>query len=273
MNEILTDYFGKNADRLKNKKLFLLDMDGTIYNENRIFDGTLNFLDSIKKIGGKYVFVTNNSSKSVKDYILKVKKMGIEVGTDEFFTSTLATCMVLKKQFNGQLIYAHGTKSFISELIDFGLNVTTEYDKNAVAILLGFDTELTFEKLSTTSKMLCTTNAKYYATHPDFVCPVEYGFVPDLGSICFGLEKASGKKPIVIGKPSPLMIYSAMERVNATSEETVVIGDRLSTDITSAFNAGVDSICVLSGEATLQDIENYPVKPTFVFNGIEEIKL
>lgn len=273
MGTVLTDYFNVNAERLKNKKLFLLDMDGTIYNENTLFKGTPAFLKSIKDIGAKYVFVTNNSSKSVVDYLQKITKMGISADESNFYTSTMATATFLKEKFNDKLIYAQGTKSFIAELKKYGLSVTTEYNPSAAAIVLGFDTELTFEKLSTTSKMLCTTNAEYYASHPDFVCPVEYGFVPDLGSMCFGLEKASGKTPTVIGKPMPTMLYSAMAREGVTKEQTVVIGDRLSTDITSGHNAGVDAICVLSGEATLEDIKHYPIKPDFVFEGIEKIIL
>ena len=270
---MLTDFFNQNAERLKNKKLFLLDMDGTVYNENTVFYGTAAFLDSILSHNAKYVFVTNNSSKSVADYVKKVEKMGIKANEDNFFTSTNASVMLLKKTYQGALIYAQGTASFIKELKDGGLNITTVYDKSAKAILLGFDTELTFEKLSTTSKMLCTTNATYYATHPDYVCPVNYGFVPDLGSMCFGLFKASGKNPIYIGKPKPQMLYSAMEREGVTKEETVVIGDRLSTDITSGYNAGIDTVCVLSGEATLKDIQEFQIKPAFVFEGIEKIIL
>lgn len=273
MGEVLTDYFNVNAERLKNKKLFLLDMDGTIYNENTLFTGTPAFLKSIEKIGAKYVFVTNNSSKSVDDYVKKITNMGLSADASNFYTSTMATAAHLKEKFGDKLIYAQGTVSFVTELKKSGLNITTEYNVGAAAIVVGFDTELTFEKLSTTSKMLCTTNAEYYASHPDFVCPVEYGFVPDLGSMCFGLEKASGKTPIVIGKPMPTMLYSAMKREGVTKEQTVVIGDRLMTDITSGHNAGVDSICVLSGEATLEDIKNYPIKPDFVFEGIEKIIL
>lgn len=273
MTNAIKDYYGVNAETLKNKKLFLLDMDGTIYNENTIFDGTLDFLASIKRLGANYVFVTNNSSKSVQDYVKKVTKMGILADEGNFYTSAMATASVLKKEFADEVIYAQGTRSFIDELVRFGLNVTTDYCETASAIVLGFDTELTFEKLSVTSKMLCKTNAKYYATHPDFVCPVEYGFVPDLGSMCFGLYKASGKKPIVIGKPEAAMLLSAMEREGVTKDQTVVIGDRLSTDIMSGVNAGVDSVCVLSGVATLSDIEAYPVKPTFVFSSVKDIIL
>lgn len=270
---VLTDYFNKNAERLKNKKLFLLDMDGTVYNGNVIFPYTLKFLDDVVSIGAKYVFVTNNSSKSVSDYVKKVTKMGIKADESNFYTSSMASIVFLKEKFGNSLIYAEGTKSFTEELIKGGLNVTTDYALDAKAIILGFDTELTFEKLSTTSKMLCTTSAEYYATHPDYVCPVEYGFVPDLGSVCFGLYKASGKMPCVIGKPEPAMLETAVKKFGVKKEEAVVIGDRLNTDIASGFNAGIDSICVLSGEATIDDVLKCDKKPDFVFENLSGIIL
>lgn len=270
---VLKDYFGKDASLLKNKKLFLFDMDGTIYNENTIFDGTLQLLQAINKNNGQYVFITNNSSKAVEDYVKKVTLMGIKVTKDNFFTSSNASVDLMKQTFKDGLIYAQGTASFINELKSGGLNVTTCYDKNAVAILLGYDTELTFEKLNTTSKMLCTTNGAFYATHPDMVCPCEYGYVPDLGSLCVGLTYASKKSPIFIGKPQPTMIFSAMKRFKATCDQTVVIGDRLHTDILSGVNAGVDTILVLSGEATLTDLDKSPYKPTFTFNSVKDILL
>lgn len=270
---MLKDYFGLNADCIREKRLFLLDMDGTIYNENTIFSGTLNFLDEITNLGGKYVFITNNSSKSVNKYIEKVTKMGIKADKTNFFTSTMAAVMVLKEKFGRDLIYAEGTSDFLDELKLGGLNITTDYDISAKAILLGYDTELTFEKVITTTKMLSTTNAEYYATHPDYVCPTSYGFVPDLGSYCFGLQKATGKTPIVIGKPKPTMLLTALKMFGQTKEKSVVIGDRLATDIASGFNAGIDTICVLSGEATVEDILASEVKPNFVFHSIENIKL
>ena len=273
MKSILTDFFGKNAQTLKDKKLFLLDMDGTIYNENKLFDGTLKFLDDITKIGAKYVFVTNNSSKSVDDYAKKAVNLGIKADKSNFFTSTMATTIVMKKEFGDKLIYAQGTNSFIEELKSSGLNVTTNYDKNAAAIVLGYDTELTFEKLNTTSKMLSTTNASYYATHPDFVCPCEYGFVPDLGSMVIGLEKATKKTPIFIGKPMPTMLETAVSKNGVTKSQAVMIGDRLMTDIMAGLNAKIHTVCVLSGEATLLDIQNYPNKPDFVFESISKIDL
>ena len=150
----MLDYTGKSADKLKEKTLYLLDMDGTIYNENQIFDGTLEFLEEIKRRGGQYVFITNNSSKSVEDYVQKVQAMGIEAEYENFYTSSQATAMYLKENYPNQVVYCMGTKSLIKELREAGIEVVTEVDDRASVVLLGFDTENTSEKIRNTCIML-----------------------------------------------------------------------------------------------------------------------
>ena len=266
------DFLGKNCESLKEKRLFLFDMDGTIYCENSLFDGVKELLELIKSEGGKYVFITNNASKSVNDYIKKVQNMGLEVDKDNFLTSVQATVLHFKKHHAGARVYAQGTKSFIKELVDSGLNVTEEYDESVDVILVGFDTEITAEKMRTTSKMLTVKkDVPYYATNPDWVCPVDFGYIPDCGSMCFGYEKATGRAPVYIGKPQPAMINIAMEKFGFTKEQTLVLGDRLYTDIASGNNAGVETVLVLSGEATMKDYEESPVKSTYVLNNVKEL--
>lgn len=266
-----TDVLGRDASELKKKKLWLLDMDGTIYLGEQVFPATVPFLKKIRAMGGRYMMLTNNSSKSVEDYVKKVRRMGIDAESGDFFTSVHATIEYLKKHHPGERIYAEGTRSFIRQLLDAGLNVTEELDKTATVVLLGFDTELTFEKLNRTSEMLTGFTGAYIATHPDFVCPTEYGAVPDLGTILFGLKHATGKDPIVIGKPEPAMIEAALQATGTRKEDAVMIGDRVYTDIASGVNARITTIGVLSGEATLEDYENAEKKPTYVFGGVEDI--
>ena len=226
------DYFGKDFSCLQQKKLYLLDMDGTIYLDNSLFEGVREFLLGVKQRGARFVFITNNSSRSVFDYVKKLHDLGLDfVCEQDFFTSTQCAKILFKQKFDSALIYAQGTKSFISELKDFGLNITENYDANAVAVLVGFDNELTSEKLRNTCKMLTKHDVPYYATNPDWVCPVDFGYVPDCGSMCFGIEKATGKAPIYIGKPQPQMIYSVMEKFGVDKKDTVVFGDRLYTNV------------------------------------------
>ena len=266
----MKDYFSKDCTRLKDKKLYLFDMDGTVYLGNVLFEGVLTLLDKIEKNGGKYIFITNNSSKGKKDYVNKVVKMGIKADEENFYTSVDASISLLKEKFGSGLIYAQGTTSFIENLKARGLNITTEYDENIVCVIVGFDTELTMEKLTITCKNLLK-DVPYYATNPDWVCPTEFGYIPDCGSMCFGLEKATGKKPTFIGKPSPTMIEEVAKKFAVKKEDIVVLGDRLYTDIASGVNAGVDTVLVLSGEATLKDYEESEVKPEFVLTHVKEL--
>lgn len=164
--------------------------------------------------------------------------------------------MLFKEKFSNRLIYAQGTKSFIKELKINGLRVTQQYTAEAGAVLVAFDPEITGKKLRTTCEILTKCDLPYYATNPDWVCPVDFGAIPDCGSMCEGIWRATGKRPIFIGKPEPTMIYAVMQKYGYKKAETLVIGDRLYTDIASGVNAGVDTVCVLSGEATLADIQN-----------------
>ena len=266
----MIDYFGKDASELKEKKLWLFDMDGTIYEEERVFDGTLDLLRSIKDNGGRYVFITNNSSKSVVDYIKKVNRLGIEADIDNFFTSAQATILYLKRNYPGARVYCQGTNSLIKELKDAGINVTEEVQPVEV-VLVGFDMELTTAKIRNTCEILSTQNVVYIATNPDWACPASFGFIPDCGSICQMIKNATGKWPTFIGKPEPTMVQIVMERFGAKAEDTVVVGDRLYTDIATGINAGVTAVCVLTGEATCDEIENGSIKPTLVFKSVLEI--
>ena len=158
----------------------------------------------------------------------------------------------------------------VNELVQAGFNITEEVEENIDVVVMGFDTELTSQKLRNTCEVLLQ-DVEYIATNPDLVCPVSFGYVPDCGSVAIMIKNATGKYPKFIGKPEPTMINFCMEKYGFTKDETVVIGDRLYTDIKSAINADVTSICVLSGEATLDDIINGDIKPTFTISNIEEV--
>lgn len=255
---------------LKNKKFFLLDMDGTIYLDNTLFDGTLDFLEKVRKNGGKYLFVTNNSSKSTDAYIEKLNKIGIKSVADDFLTSTDATILYLNNNYPGKKFYVMGTKSFVKELSECGVNVTTELSSDIFGLVISNDTELNFKKLDDAC-ILLGRGVEYIATNPDWVCPTWYGYVPDCGSFAEMLKRATGREPVFIGKPKPDMLLLAMEKYGYTKEESVMIGDRLYTDIASGYNAGIDTIFVLSGEGTLKDAETSETKPTYIMQNIREV--
>ena len=260
-----------NEKMLKNIRLFLFDMDGTVYLGNRLFDFTKELLNEIKRQNKKYLFITNNSSKSVSSYVKKLAGMGIDACGDDFVTSSQATVHYLKSNgLDGRTLYVFGTGSFIKELEEAGFNVTSDTDR-AECIVMGFDTELTFRKLDDVCRMLSTREIPYIATHPDLVCPTEYGSVPDCGCVIRMIETATGKTPVTVGKPKPLMIELAMKKENVSPEQTAVVGDRLYTDIQSGINAGANTILVLSGETTREMLNGSGVTPDFVFESGKEI--
>ena len=256
-------------NNLKNKRFFLLDMDGTIYLDDELFDGTLDFLSYVKSVGGRYMFLTNNSSKSVSAYVDKLCRIGIEASAEDFLTSTDATILYIKEKMQGRKFYSFGTDSFTQQLRDAGINVTTEREDDVDAIVMGNDNELNFKKLEDAC-ILLGRDVEYIATNPDWVCPTSFGYVPDCGSVAEMLWRATGKRPHFIGKPRPEMILLAMKKYGYTPDETVMIGDRMYTDIAAGHNAGVDTIFVLSGEGTMADVEASDFAPTHIHKGIRE---
>ena len=254
-------------NKLKKKRLFLLDMDGTIYIDDRLFDGVVEFLDYIRAIGGRYLFLTNNSSRGIESYLDKLYRLGVPATKDNFLTSVDAAIACLQKEYPGKKCYVQGTRSFYAQLQNAGIPVTDTPEGDVDILLSGFDRELTFQKLED-SCILLNRGVEWLATNPDWVCPTAYGSVPDCGSVCQMLTNATGRKPRFIGKPQPEMVRLAMRKTGFSEEETVVIGDRIYTDIACGVNAGVDSIFVLSGEGVMADIETYDIHPTWVYQDI-----
>ena len=260
----------KLNDKIKAKKLFLLDIDGTIAFDSTLFDGSREFLEQVNKNGGKYVFITNNSTKSIKDYITKFEKWEIPVDETSFLTASYATALYLKENYGEDLLFVLGTNSFIKELRSFGLSVTEQLEDNIKAVVVGFDNELNYEKLTKTCELLQTREVDFLATNPDLVCPVSFGFVPDCGAICDMIEKAVKKQPKYIGKPNPVIVEMAMKNNHCKEEDVLVIGDRLYTDIACGINANVDTLLVFTGEAKMEDLKTTEFKPTFYCEDIKE---
>ena len=252
---------------LREKQLFLLDMDGTIYLDGTLFSGTPPFLEYVRKSGGRYLFLTNNSSRSADAYVKKLSAMGVPTERGDFLTSTDALIADLKKRPPYRLCYAFGTESFRSQLRQAGIPVTDRLSDEIDCLLVGFDTELTFQKLEDAC-ILLNRGVAFIATNPDWVCPTWYGSVPDCGSVCEMLFRATGRRPRVIGKPQPAMAELALEAAGFPPEAAVLVGDRLYTDIACGVNAGIDTVFVLSGEGTRADLEGSVVQPTWVLENI-----
>ena len=279
-------------NELTNKRLFLLDMDGTLYLDDRLFPGAVDFLAKIRQSGGKYLFLTNNSSKGVDAYVAKMTRLGVPAVPADFLTSVDALIVFLERTYGAAVkkkkMYVVGTRSFCAQLAAAGFLLTETPDDDTEILILGFDRELTYRKLEDACRLLArgrqeartSGDAKaaaglpavdYYATNPDWVCPTAFGSVPDCGSMAWMLEKATGRLPKFIGKPEPEMALLAMAQCGCSAPETLLIGDRLYTDIACGNRAGVDTAFVLSGEGTLADLAKGQGKPTYIFENIAEV--
>ena len=252
---------------LEDKKLFILDMDGTVYLGDRLFPETLPFLERITSSGKRYLFFTNNASRSPETYVHRLQSMGIPAGRREILTSGDVTIHFLKMHRPGQTVYIVGTPDLIESFQAEGILLD---DEKPDIVLVSFDTTLTYDKLEKACRFI-REGAEFLSTHPDFNCPVEGGFIPDSGSICALVTASTGKMPRYFGKPYPETLEMLMETTGCAKEDMVVIGDRLYTEIAMGVNNGVDAVLVLSGETTLEDVEASDVKPDYIVPSIGDL--
>ena len=265
-----------NYDRLINTRLFLLDMDGTLYLGDDVFPGAVDFIHSITETGRSFIYLTNNSSRAGTDYITRLRKLGFPCEAENVFTSGMATGEYLNQNHPGAKVYLAGTKAFYRELKSYGIDLVNDENghtdvMDVDVVVQGFDTELVYEKLDLACHFL-RRGATFIAANPDWVCPMPANEVlPDCGSICALLTASSGVKPNYIGKPNRNMIDVISKMTGIPNEQICAVGDRLYTDIAVAKNAGSVSVCVLSGESSEADIEASDVKPDYVLKDIAEI--
>ncbi|MGD9344636.1 MAG: HAD-IIA family hydrolase [Candidatus Aminicenantes bacterium] len=252
---------------LKNKRLVFMDLDGTIYLGDELIDGAGRFLDYLKTMGIHHYFLSNNSSRSKADYVTKLALLGIQTEVDHILLSTDGVIEFLKER-EIKDVYVVGTESMKEMFLEAGIQVTSP---NPAYVVLGYDTELTYEKLRTSS-LLLKDNVPLIATHPDLVCPTPEGPVPDVGAMLALYEKATGIKPErIFGKPNPEMITHVLKRHKLGPEAAVMIGDRIYTDLELAHRVSCDFILVLSGESKRSDLRNVTHAPALVVDTIGEI--
>lgn len=258
-------------ENLAKKKLFLFDIDGTIAVGNTLYEGSADLFAHIDAMGGAACFITNNSTKSNADYVKKFADcFHLQTDVKQFATAGYVTQLFMQEHFPGKKIFVLGTASYIAELKKCGLHVTDTPEKDIACVLAAYDSELTYEKLTKTCEVLSTMDVPFYATNPDLCCPIDFGFIPDCGSICNMLTASTGKKPVYLGKPAPEMVYLCEKAFGFSGEETIVVGDRLYTDILCGINAGVDTCVVYTGEATPEEVASSDYKPTYCFDTIKD---
>jgi 4-nitrophenyl phosphatase len=252
-------------DPLSRVRCFLLDMDGTVYLGNRLIDGALRFFDTIQAQGKDFIFLTNNSSKHRRDYADKLSSLGLNIPEAKIFTSGEATTLYLQRVNPQAKIYLVGTPSLEDEFRQHDFMLV---QKDPEMLVLGFDTTLTYAKLW----KLCDfvrAGLPYIATHPDFNCPTDEGYMPDIGAMIAFVNASTGRKPdVVIGKPNHPIIDALADKLHLTHNDLAMVGDRLYTDIALGNTSGITTVLVLSGETQLEDLEDSPYQPDFIFPNI-----
>jgi len=253
---------------LSDVKLFMLDMDGTFYLGNQIIPGSLEFIDAVVKSGRDYLFLTNNSSHNADHYVKKLAKMGLEVEKSKVLTSGEATASYLRRTYPGKKAFVLGNEFLFADLADAGIEIDQEHPDYVV---VGFDTTLDYAKMTAVCDFV-RAGLPYIATHPDWNCPTETGFIPDIGAIMAFIEASTGRKAdIVIGKPYRGIVDAALERTGLEAKDLAMVGDRLYTDIETGNRHGMTSILVMSGETTQAMLEESETKPHLCYGRLADM--
>ena len=267
-----------DTNKLKNVELFLFDMDGTLYLGDEVYEGAIDLMNDLPRLGKKYIYLTNNSSRAGADYITRLRRLGFPCEAENVFTSGMATGMYLNQRHPGASVYLAGTKAFYRELKSYGVNLVNDENGHTEAdtvdvVVQGFDTELVYEKLDKACHFL-RRGAAFIDANPDWVCPMPNDEVlPDCGSICALLTASSGVKPNYIGKPNRNMIDVISQMTGIPNEKICAVGDRLYTDIAVAQNAGSVSVLVLSGETDQAMVDAAERKPDYVLADVHELHM
>jgi len=254
-------------ENIKSKAGFIIDMDGVIYHGNKILPGVHDFLNWMENNGKKYLFLTNASQKTPKELHEKLKRLGINVDEDHFYTSALATASFLASQKPNGSAYIIGDAGLIHALYSVGYttnNVNPDY------VVVGDTNGYNFEKIEAAVNLVLK-GARLIGTNPDISGPVENGITPSVKALIAPIEIASGKKAYFVGKPNPLMMRIALKRLGVKREDAVVIGDRMDTDIRCGLESEIDTLLVLSGITSRDEIDKFPYRAQYVLNGVVDL--
>ena len=253
---------------IQDVRCFLLDMDGTFYLGEKIIPGSLEFIRRVEETGRDFLFLTNNSSHNAAFYVQRLKRMGLEIGREKVLTSGEATAALVKEMYPGKRAFVLGNEFLIEEMREAGVMVDMQ---NPEIVVAGYDTTLDYKKMTAVCDFV-RAGLPYIATHPDFNCPTETGFAPDIGAIMAFIEASTGRRADrVVGKPHTGIVQAALRRTGLSAGQMAMVGDRLYTDIETGLKSGMLSILVLSGETTPQMLAEYPNKPDMVFDRLADM--
>jgi 4-nitrophenyl phosphatase/NagD protein len=246
-------------------------MDGTFYLGDSLLPGALEFIELCRVKGIDYLFLTNNSSKHRGQYAEKLRRLGLDIGEGKIFTSGEATAIYLNRKKPEARLYLVGTPALEEEFKSHGFTLVEDAssDEPDYAVL-GFDTTLTYSKLWRLCDLV-RAGLPYIATHPDFNCPIEGGFMPDIGAMIAFVEASTGRRPdVVVGKPNQPIIEAVVDKTGLPIGQICMVGDRLYTDIALGAT-GITTVLVLSGEARREDLSDAPHPPDFVMADLAEL--
>jgi NagD protein len=254
-------------EKIKNKKGFICDMDGVIYHGNKLLPGVKEFVEWLVKENKRFLFLTNSSERTRKELRDKLARMGVDVDESVFYTSALATATFLAAQKPHGSAYIIGEAGLINALYNEGYTMNN-YDPDYVVV--GDTASYSFEKISHAINLVLK-GAKLIGTNPDITGPIEDGIIPATKALIAPIEISTGKKAYFVGKPNPLMMRIALKLIQCSTEETVIIGDRMDTDIIAGIESEIDTCLVLSGISTRETINNFPYSPHYVLNGVIDL--
>ena len=251
-------------ENILKKAGYICDMDGVIYHGNKILDGVADFVNWMLNNNKKFVFLTNSPEKTPHELSMKLERMGLKVSADHFYTSAMATAEFLHTQNPGCTAYVIGEAALTKALYDHKIYMN---DVNPDYVVVGETRSYSFEKIEKAIELV-NKGAKLIGANPDITGPTERGVMPATGSLIAPIEIATGKKAYFVGKPNPLMLRHGLKIINCHSEEIAFIGDRMDTDIIAGIESNVDTVLVLSGVTSMEDIQNFPYRPKYILKGI-----
>jgi len=254
-------------DQLRKKKGFICDMDGVIYHGNQILPGVREFVEWLSKEKKNFLFLTNSSQYTPKELQQKLARMGLEVDESHFYTSALATAYFLDSQAPGCSAYVVGEHGIMNALYDKGI---TFNDVNPDYVVVGESFAYNLEQITKAIRFV-NAGAKLIGTNSDLTGPSESGIVPACRALIAPIELATGKSAYFVGKPNPLIMRTGLRMLNVHSENAVMVGDRMDTDIIAGIETGLDTVLVLSGVSTRETCEQYPYRPRIILGGVGEI--
>jgi NagD protein len=252
---------------LADKAAFICDMDGVIYHGNRLLEGARGFVEWLQREGKRFLFLTNSSERSPVELQQKLRRLGIDVTPEHFYTSALATAGFLCGQKPGGSAYVIGEAGLTNALYACGFTMN---DVNPDYVVVGDTRTYSYERLEK-AVQLVRGGAKLIGTNPDLTGPSESGIIPSTGALMAPIELATGSRAYYVGKPNPLMMRHALRRLESRREDTVIVGDRMDTDILAGVEAEIETVLVLSGVSSRDDLARYAYQPHHVLDGVGQI--